>query len=107
MELMRSGSLKRSLSNFSRGWLYGRRRVAGRSPLKQTRANPSLGSSIAESQPSVADWLDVNAELPYTTVVEGLEEFLYQSELQPRRLSPVNSASRVKEETEGQSETYR
>jgi hypothetical protein len=98
MELMRSGSLKRSLSGFGRGWLNGRRRVAGRSPLKQTRANPSLRSSNTASQPSVVDFLEVNAELPYTTVVEGLEEFLYQSELQPRRLSPVNSARRVRGE---------
>jgi hypothetical protein len=47
--------------------------------------------ALAESAPAnartgsfLADLLDVNAELPYTTVVEGLEEFLYQSELQPR-----------------------
>ncbi len=64
------------------------------------------------ASPSVVDFLEVNAELPYTTVVEGLEEFLYQSELQPRgnsftrRLSPVNAASRVKE-NEIQSETFR
>jgi hypothetical protein len=32
----------------------------------------------------LADLLDMNAELPYTTVVEGLEEFLCQSELPPR-----------------------
>lgn len=35
-----------------------------------------------EAQPSVVDLLNVNAELSYTTVVEGLEEFLYQQELQ-------------------------
>ena len=38
----------------------------------------------AVPQPSVADYLDVNAELGYTTVVEGVEEFLYQKERQVR-----------------------
>jgi hypothetical protein len=38
----------------------------------------------AVPQPSVADYLDVNAELGYTTVVEGVEEFLYQKEMQVR-----------------------
>ena len=88
MELMRSHSLRKRLSNFGRGWLNGRRRASGRSPSNQTRADkrpaklPVRSSNTAS--PSVVDFLEVNAELPYTTVVEGLEEFLYQRELQPR-----------------------
>jgi hypothetical protein len=56
--------------------------------LKQLRTNASLTNL---PQPTIgpgfflADLLDVNAELPYTTVVEGLEEFFYQSELHARK----------------------
>lgn len=60
---------------------------SGRTPLKQLCPNArSLNLPQRTPGPEVflADLLDVNAELPYTTVVEGLEEFLYQSELQPR-----------------------
>lgn len=66
-------------------------------------AKPSLEPSRAESRSSVGDFLHVNGELPYTGVVEGLEEFLDLSELQgscmtltlARRLSPVSAASKV------------
>ena len=86
---MQSRYFKSNLSNFRPVWPNGKRQVAGRSPLQQGSAKTRLAklpltSSDAESQPSVIDFLEVNAELPYTTVVEGLEEFLYQSELQPR-----------------------
>ena len=88
MRLMRLRSLKRSLSNFSVGWLNERRRASDRSPLKVTCADKRFAKLSVRSSntasPSVVDFLEVNAELPYTTVVEGLEEFLYQSELQPR-----------------------
>lgn len=36
--------------------------------------------SCIERQSVVADFLEVNAEMPYTTIVEGLEEILYRSE---------------------------
>ena len=49
--------------------------AASRSSKLRARCN-------AAPQPSVVDYLDVNAELGYTTVVEGVEEFLYQKELQ-------------------------
>jgi hypothetical protein len=56
--------------------------------LKQARAKKRLAKRRLRSSNvaslSVIDFLEVNAELPYTTVVKGLEEFLYQSELQPR-----------------------
>jgi hypothetical protein len=35
----------------------------------------------AQTQSNLDSLLDLHAELPYTTVVEELEEFLYQSEL--------------------------
>jgi hypothetical protein len=44
---------------------------------------PNLPRKTPENGLSLANFLDGNAELPYTTVVEGLEEFLYQSELRP------------------------
>ena len=96
MELMRSRSFRSRLSNFGRGWLNGRLRASGGAPLKQVRTRKRLAelplrSSNIASQPSVVDFLEVNAELPYTTVVEGLEEFLYQSELQ----APVQTLNRA------------
>ena len=88
MELMRSHSLRSRLSNLGRGWLNGRQRASGRSTSTQTRPDKRSAKLPVRSPntalPSVVDFLEVNAELPYTTVVEGLEEFLYQSELQPR-----------------------
>jgi hypothetical protein len=88
MGSMRSPVFKSRLSKFGRSWLHGRRRPSGKSPLKQARGKTRLGelplrSSSSLSQPFLIDFLEVNGELPYTTVVEGLEEFLYQSELQP------------------------
>jgi hypothetical protein len=89
MEPIRSRYLASHLSNLCTGWLVKRRGVARKLPLKQEHAKVRLAklplrSINADSQPSVVDYLDVNAELSYTTVVEGLEEFLYQKELPPR-----------------------
>jgi hypothetical protein len=76
------------LAKFSTARLRNKRRVS-RLPSKQEHAkkrtaNPPPRSLNAESQQSVLDYLEVNAELSYTTVVEGLEEFLYQKELWTR-----------------------
>ena len=88
MEIMRLPSLKSRLSQFGRNWLNEGLRASGKSPLqlrsKTAPEKPSLRPSRTVSQLSVVDLLEVNAELPYTTVVEGLEEFLYQSELSAR-----------------------
>ena len=81
---MRRGSLRNKLSHFGRGIRLG---FSGRPALKQVRPNAYLAKPpvrTAGAEIFLADLLDVNAELPYTTVVEGLEEFLYQSELPPR-----------------------
>jgi len=79
---MRRRSLRNKLLHIGRAMGLG---LSGRPPLKRLRTNatnlpqPTVGPGFF-----LADLLDVNAELPYTTVVEGLEEFLYQSELPPR-----------------------
>jgi hypothetical protein len=81
---MRRRSLRNKLLHIGRAMGLG---LSGRPPLKQLRTNARLTNL---PQPTIgpgfflADLLDVNAELPYTTVVEGLEEFLYQSELPSR-----------------------
>ena len=87
--LRRPRSFRNKISSFSRGWLTMRLGLSCRPPLKQVRPNARLENTV-QGMPEIgtefllADLLDVNAELPYSTVVEGLEEFLYQSELQPR-----------------------
>ncbi len=82
-----SRSLRNKISNISRGWLCRRPEFSGRPALKQLCPNArvaNLPQRTTGVETSLADLLEVNAELPYTTVVEGLEEFLYQSELQRR-----------------------
>ena len=77
-------SLKNKISLIGRGMKLG---PSGRPSLKQARPTaclPNLPRKTPETGLSLAELLDGNAELPYTTVVEGLEEFLYQSELRPR-----------------------
>ncbi len=81
------GSLRNRIANISRGWLCGRDELSGRPALKQLLPNarsPKSPQRTPGPEFFLADLLDVNSELPYTTVVEGLEEFLYQSELQLR-----------------------
>lgn len=79
-----SRSLRNRISNISHGWRCRSVGFSGRPALKQVLPNAAdppqrtIGPGFF-----LRDLLDVNAELPYTTVVEGLEEFLYQSELQP------------------------
>ena len=84
MEPMRTRSRKSNLANFRLGWLNAQRR--GCSQLNQNRAKLRqqlpLKTGQTDAGPSIVDLLDVNAELSYTTVVEGLEEFLYQKESQ-------------------------
>jgi len=81
-------SLKKQISNISRGWLCRKAGLSGKPPFKpkQLRTNACL-TNLPERTIGpgffLADFFDVKAELPYTTVVEGLEEFLYQSELPP------------------------
>ncbi len=80
---VRSRSLKNKISLIGRAMKLG---LSGRPSLKQARPTaclPKLPRKTPETGLSLADLLDGNAELPYTTVVEGLEEFLYQSELRP------------------------
>lgn len=80
---VRPRSLKNKISLIGRGMRLG---LSGRPSLKQARPPaclPNLPRKTPETGLSLADLLDGNAELPYTTVVEGLEEFLYQSELRP------------------------
>ena len=82
-----SRSLRNRISNISHGWLCRSVGFSGRPALKQLLPN-TRSANLPQRTPGpeifLADLLDVNAELPYTTVVEGLEEFLYQSELRPR-----------------------
>ena len=73
MEPIRIGSGKGDLRS-------GNSRRRGGAPSSQSRAAVRLPPLAPE--PAVVDFLDVNGELSYTTVVEGLEEFLYQKELQ-------------------------
>ena len=82
MEKIRTGS---RIRNFRSGWLTALRHPNSRSSqrcatvrLRQLSRKPAQ----AEAEPSVVDFLDVNGELTYTTVLEGLEEFLYQQEMQ-------------------------
>jgi len=63
------------------GGLNARQRRGSRSTQGYATVRPQLKSAQVEVEPSVLDFLDINAELTYTTVVEGLEEFLYQKEL--------------------------
>jgi hypothetical protein len=80
---MRRRSLRNKLLHIARMRLG----LSARPPLKQLRTNARLTNLPQRTiGPGffLADLLDVNAELPYTTVVEGLEEFLYQSELHAR-----------------------
>jgi hypothetical protein len=84
MEPMRTRFRKSNLANFRLGWLNARRRSC--SQLNQNRAKLRqqlpLKTGQTDAGPFIVDLLDVNAELSYTTVVEGLEEFLYQKESQ-------------------------
>jgi hypothetical protein len=84
MEPMRTRSRKSNLAILRLGWLNTRRR--GCSQLNQNRAKLRqklpLKTGQTDAGPFIVDLLDVNAELSYTTVVEGLEEFLYQKESQ-------------------------
>jgi hypothetical protein len=82
-------SLRYKISNISRGWLCRKAGLSGKPPFKpkQLRTNARLTNLPQQTiGPGffLADLLDMNAELPYTTVVEGVEEFLHQSELPPR-----------------------
>ena len=82
MDPIRIRSLK---SQFRWGGLYSRRCGSARLDRKRAKARlqqPPLTTAKTQVGCSVVDFLDVNAELTYTTVVEGLEEFLYQKELQ-------------------------
>jgi len=88
MEPVRSRSVKSILSAFRTAWLNCKDRVSRRSPLKRERPKTLVKilpqtSSNSESQLSVVDFLDGKGELSYTTVVEGLEEFVYQTESAP------------------------
>ena len=87
-QLISPRSLRNKISHISRGMRFG---LSGKPPLKQVRRSASLenlvqgtGTPEIETEFLLADFLDMKAELPYSTVVEGLEEFLYQSELPPR-----------------------
>jgi hypothetical protein len=81
MEPIRTRSFGRSLANLRLRGLNARRRRGSRSIQGYATVRPQLKSAQVEVEPSVLDFLDINAELTYTTVVEGLEEFLYQKEL--------------------------
>jgi hypothetical protein len=83
---MRTRWLRNRISPTSRGTSLGlsRRESSKQLCRKATQPNrlrkpPETGTAIL-----FADLLNVNAELPYTTIVEEFEEFLYQSELRPR-----------------------
>jgi hypothetical protein len=84
MEPMRTRFRKSNLANFCLDWLNAQRRSC--SQLNQNRAKLRqklpLKTGQTDAGPAIVDLLDVNAELSYTTVVEGLEEFLYQKESQ-------------------------
>jgi hypothetical protein len=52
--------------------------------LGQGNSTSALADLRDRAQPSpfhLSSLLDLNAEVPYSTIVERLEEFLYQSEL--------------------------
>jgi hypothetical protein len=80
MKPIRSRSVKSKLLPRA-GWLNAKRQVSGRLPLKvePTKTGHDILATL-QPQLSVIDFLDVNAELSYTTVIEGVEEFLYQTE---------------------------
>jgi hypothetical protein len=85
MKTLRSCSFKDNFSAVRAGWLNVKRPSSGGSPLKPERKKTGgevliLRNANFEPLPSVIDFLDVNSELSYSTVVEGLEEFLYQAE---------------------------
>lgn len=79
MERIRSHRFKRSLPAVRARWLNFKGQVSGGLPLKATKTRHDILATV-QPQPSVIDFLDVNADLTYTTVVEGVEEFLYQTE---------------------------
>jgi hypothetical protein len=66
------------------GWLNVQRRGCSQLDQNRVKLRQRLPQTTGQTGagPSIVDLLDVNAELSYTTVVEGLEEFLYQKESQ-------------------------
>ena len=83
---MRTRWLRNKISTTSRGTSLGlsdgkSSKQLCRKPTQPNRLGkpPETGTAIL-----FTDLLNVNAELPYTTIVEEFEEFLYQSELRPR-----------------------
>jgi hypothetical protein len=84
MEPMRTRSRKSNLAKLRLGWLNAPRRGGSQLDQNRARLRRQLPRTTRQTDtgPSIVDLLDVNAELSYTTVVEGLEEFLYQRELQ-------------------------
>jgi hypothetical protein len=89
MKQIRWRSLASHWSNLYAGWLGKRWPVSERPPLKRENAKRRLSqlrlpSVNAGSQPWLVDYLDVNAELGYATVVERLEEFHYEKEFSAR-----------------------
>lgn len=82
MEPLRTRYRKSNLANVRLGRLNAQRR--GCSQLDQNRVKPfqHLPTVPTGAALSIVDLLDVNGELSYTTIVEGLEELLYQQESQ-------------------------
>ena len=79
MKPIRTRSFKRS---FRSGWVTARCSRSNQQRAAVRLHELPLRTPKVGAEPSVGDFLDVNAEVTYTTVVEGLEEFLYQRELQ-------------------------
>lgn len=79
MEPIRTRSFKQS---FRWGWVTARGSRSNQQPAAVRLHQLPPRTPKVRAEPSVGDFLDVNAEVTYTTVVEGLEEFLYQRELQ-------------------------
>ena len=83
---MRTRWLRNRISPTSRGTSLGLSRRESSKQLCRKATQPNRLRKAPETGTAIlfADLLNVNAELPYTTIVEEFEEFLYQSELRPR-----------------------
>jgi hypothetical protein len=79
---MRTRWLRNKISPTSRGTSLG----LSSKQLCRKATQPNRLRKPPETVTAIlfTDLLNVNVELPYTTIVEEFEEFLYQSELRPR-----------------------